>query len=128
MKNFSEILKARQEAKGESGFSLLEMVVAMGILIVLTVGGILAYNGITDNARQAAVDTAAKGVYTAAVAYESDNDGGTDRDTAVTEYNDSADGAIEVAVTNAAPGELGITATNPETLHTSTVGAATVAP
>jgi len=35
------------------GFSLLELVVAVGILLVLTVGGLVAYNGIVENARQA---------------------------------------------------------------------------
>lgn len=71
MKNVIELMKARREAaKNNDGFSLLELVVAVGILLVLTVGGLLAYNGITDNARDAAVESAASEVYTAAVAFE----------------------------------------------------------
>ena len=58
----------------EDGFSLLELVVAVGILLVLTVGGLLAYSGLTKNARVAAVQAAAAEVYTGAVAYDSNGE------------------------------------------------------
>ena len=51
----------------QEGFSLLELVVAVGILLVLSVGGLLAYNGITQRVKQVAVNNAAKTVYTKAV-------------------------------------------------------------
>jgi len=71
MKNVIELIKERREAAKDAGFSLLELVVAVGILLVLTVGGLLAYNGITNNARDAAVQSAASEIYTAATAKES---------------------------------------------------------
>jgi type II secretory pathway pseudopilin PulG len=122
MKTLAAVLKSRQEAKNTEGFSLLEMVVAMGILIVLTVGGILAYDGITDNARQAAVDTAAKSVYTSAVAYESDNSGITDRETAEDDYNTTTDGTIIVTITPKDQGDIFVTATNYNTGQVGTAG------
>ncbi len=64
------------------------MVIAMGVLIVLTVGGILAYNGIQHNSRTAATLAAAKSVYTAANAYDLDNSDATAPEDAATEYND----------------------------------------
>lgn len=75
--------------KSERGFSLLEMVVAMGILIVLTVGGVLAYNGINQNAKEGATLAAAKSVHTAALAYDVDNDAATAYTDAADEYNNS---------------------------------------
>lgn len=63
--------------KGEGGFSLLELVVGVGVVLVLTVGGVLGYNGITDQARQAAVDKAASEAFTAAQAYRLDNQAST---------------------------------------------------
>jgi len=46
------------------GFSLLEIVVSVGILLVLTVGGLLSYGTITDNARQAATNKTASELHT----------------------------------------------------------------
>lgn len=51
----------------QEGFSLLELVIGVGIMLVLTVGGLLAYNGITANARQASVQRAASEIYDNAV-------------------------------------------------------------
>lgn len=123
MKNVIELIKARREAAKNDGFSLLELVVAVGILLVLTVGGLLAYNGITDNARQAAVESAASEIYTAAVAYEAtgESTGAEAVTKAVGEWEGSAtgddltiegewvDGAPVVIVTH----EAGQTATKP---------------
>lgn len=63
MKKISNIMDRlvarREEAKAdENGFSLLELVVAIGILLVLTVGGLIGYSAITDNARTAAATSA----------------------------------------------------------------------
>lgn len=59
--------------KNEDGFSLLELVVAVGILLVLTTGGLLAYSGITKNARVSSTQAAASDVLTVAITY--DNEG-----------------------------------------------------
>lgn len=48
--------------KGVEGFSLLELVIGVGIILVLTAGGLLSYNGIMNNARKAAVESAATDV------------------------------------------------------------------
>lgn len=83
-------LKQKNLQVNEDGFSLLELVVAVGILLILTVGGLLAYNGITDNARKAAVDKAASEVLTGAIAYDTDTNPGQDYEDAVKEWNDSS--------------------------------------
>jgi surface protein len=83
-------------SKRENGFSLLEMVVAMGILIVLVIGGILFYRGMNQNSKDAAVAQAAKSVYTGAVANQSDNDGSTTAKSAAEEYNSSQKEKITV--------------------------------
>jgi len=74
----------------EEGFSLLELVVAVGVLLVLTVGGLLAYNGIIGSARQAAVNNAAETVYDQAMMYRTDDKPDTTIQTAVDQWNKSA--------------------------------------
>lgn len=74
----------------DKGFSLLELVVAVGILLVLTVGGLLAYNGIIGSARQAAVNNAAETVYNQAMIYKTDDKPDTTIQTAVDKWNKSA--------------------------------------
>lgn len=64
--------KVIERRSDESGFSLLELVVAIGILLVLTVGGLIGYSAITKNAKEAAVETAASDVMTAAMVNDSD--------------------------------------------------------
>lgn len=67
-------VKRRENASfNESGFSLLELVVAIGILLVLTVGGLIGYSEITDNARTAAAQTAASEISTGVMVALSDN-------------------------------------------------------
>lgn len=58
--------------RNDDGFSLIELVVAVGILAILSVVGVVAYNGLTKNARKAAVQSAASEVLTGAVAYDTD--------------------------------------------------------
>lgn len=50
VKNF---LKVRLGNMNYFGFSLIELVTAVGMLLILTVGGTIAYSGIKDNARKA---------------------------------------------------------------------------
>lgn len=88
MKTYLKRLDAwKHKFANEDGFSLLELVVAVGILLVLTVGGLLAYNGITKNARVAAVESAASEVLTGAVANQLDNKNNTNAVDAETEWN-----------------------------------------
>lgn len=67
MKKNIVMFKERLFEKNEDGFSLLELVVAIGILLVLTVGGLIGYSQITKNARTAAVEKAAADVFTGAM-------------------------------------------------------------
>lgn len=59
----------------EHGFSLLELVVAVSIMLILGVVGFVAYQSYTDNARQAALDTSANQVLTAVIAADNAPDG-----------------------------------------------------
>jgi len=91
MRKFIDSLNARKAAKDESGFSLIDVVVTVAIIVALSVGGFVSYSGIVDNAKAAATTSAADQVYTA-VAVNA-NDGGIGDP--VKAYNDSSD-AIKV--------------------------------
>lgn len=98
MRKFIESLKARREAsKNEGGFSLIDVVITVAIIVALSVGGFVTYSGIVDNAKSAATAAAADQVYTAVAVSNADgSDAGVA--TVVKEYNDSANGAIKVFV------------------------------
>jgi len=83
-------LNTKKKSFHEDGFSLLELVVAVGILLVLTVGGLLAYNGITNNARQASVNNIADEIYTVVSANLSDNDSSSTIASAMENWAESA--------------------------------------
>lgn len=76
--------------KNEQGFSLIDVVVTVAIIVALSVGGFVAYNGLINSAKQGAVDYAASNVYKAALVYESDTNSDTDACSAVDEYNNSS--------------------------------------
>lgn len=85
--------------RSENGFSLIDVVVTVAIIVALSVGGFVSYSGIVDHAKKAAVDYAASNVYKAAVVYENDSDSATTACSAVDEYNESADGiTVELMV------------------------------
>lgn len=83
-------LKTQKKNFDEQGFSLLELVVAVGILLVLTVGGLLAYSSITDNARQASVNNLADEIYTVVAANLSDTDSTTTIESAMENWAENA--------------------------------------
>jgi len=94
-------IKNWRESRSESGFSLIDVVVTVAIIVALSVGGFLAYNGIVANAKQGAVDYAASNVYKSAIVYENDSNDATDACFAVDEYNGSASGIeVELMVPN----------------------------
>lgn len=98
MRKFIETLQARREAsKNEGGFSLIDVVITVAIIVALSVGGFVTYSGIVENAKSAAAGAAADQVYTAVAVSNAD---GSDAGVAdvVKEYNDSANGAIKVFV------------------------------
>lgn len=89
LKNYRSNLKS-------AGFSMLEAVVVVGVLLALAVSGFIAYGSITANAKKASVESAASSVYTAALAAEMDGDSATDPATVISDFNASQT-SIEVA-------------------------------
>lgn len=71
------------------GFTLLEIVIAVGLLFILSSVGAIAVRTFDDNAKQAAVNRAAREVYDVARAKLEDNNSKTDPADAATEYNSS---------------------------------------
>lgn len=92
MINKLKTMRANRLGKDESGFSLIDVVVTVAIIVAISVGGFIAYNGIIMNAKQGAVQFAATNVYRAAATYENDGDDSTNACTAVQEYNSSSEG------------------------------------
>lgn len=102
MRNFIDSLKARKAAsENESGFSLIDVVVTVAIIVALSIGGFVAYGGIVDNAKQAAVGSAADQVRTALVVADNDGDASTTHATVIASFNANASG-VSVAETGAA--------------------------
>ena len=94
MDNYIKKLKTIKE--NQDGFSLIELVVAVGILAILSVVGVVAYSKITENARQTAVEAAAAEVYKGAVAYDAN---GQDYKQAAVEWTNSAgNSSIEITM------------------------------
>jgi type II secretory pathway pseudopilin PulG len=82
----------------EKGFSMLEAVVVVGVLLALAVGGFIAYGQITEHAKKATVETAASSVYTAALSAEADGDPATGWQKVQDDYNNSQD-QVKVTIT-----------------------------
>ena len=100
MNKINEFKKARE--LNEDGFSLIELVVAVGILAILSVVGVVAYSQITDNARQTAVNAAASEIFTAATAKEATGNTNTGAEEAAREWLKSAEeGSFTVFVDEA---------------------------
>jgi len=78
--------------RNEQGFSLIDVVVTVAIIVALSIGGFVAYGSIVDNAKQGAVDYAASNVYRSAVVFENDGDNSTNACTAVDRYNSTSEG------------------------------------
>jgi type II secretory pathway pseudopilin PulG len=92
----------------EAGFSLIDVVVTVAIVIALSVGGFLGYQGLVSQAKQGAVDYAASNVWKSVSVYEQDGDPSTNACTAVDEYNQNGeadDSGIKVSLTVPTPGD-----------------------
>lgn len=81
------LFKARNRL--ETGFTILEAVVVVGVLLALAVGGFFAYGPIAENAKKAKVRSIAAEVHTAVLVANIDGDPATKPDDVIKDYNNS---------------------------------------
>lgn len=106
----TSLLKARQliynfkSFKLETGFSMLEAVVVVGVLLALAVSGFFSYGAITENAKIAKVKSAASEIHTGVLVASSDGDASTQPQNVIDNWNGSTD-AIFVEILKPTTGE-----------------------
>lgn len=89
-KSFNKVRQYFRELNRlETGFSMLEAVVVVGVLLALAVSGFIAYGAITDNAKTAGVKSAASEVHTGVVSASIDGDSGTQPQDVIDNWNAS---------------------------------------
>jgi surface protein len=91
--------------KRGNGFSMLEAVVVVGVLLAIAVGGFISYGTIVENAKIAKLKSAASDVYTAVLVYEMDGDPSTYPKLATENYN-AINSLIHVDLSNSEEGPL----------------------
>lgn len=115
----------------ETGFSMLEAVVVVGVLLALAVGGFFAYGPIAENAKIAKVKSAAAEIHTGVLVASMDGDVATTPQKVIDDWNASTNkirveiletGSELAAMTTAAPaqsanGDFCVQATNVESTH-----------
>jgi type II secretory pathway pseudopilin PulG len=77
----------RKKARLETGFSMLEAVVVVGVLLAIAVGGFFAYGPIVTNAKVAKIKSIASEVYTAVAASVIDGDPSTSPQGVIDSFN-----------------------------------------
>lgn len=90
--------------KLETGFSMLEAVVVVGVLLALAVSGFFAYGPITENAKKAKVRSAASEIHTGVLVASMDDDPNTKPQDVIDSWNLSTD-QIFVEILKPAAGE-----------------------
>jgi type II secretory pathway pseudopilin PulG len=88
-KLLEERASVRERLSNKSGFSMLEAVVVVGVLLALAIGGFLSYGNIAENAKYAKVNSAASEVYTAVMVSKIDGDSTTKAGDVLAQFNDS---------------------------------------
>lgn len=123
MRNFINSLKARRDsAKSQGGFSLIDVVVTVAIIVALSVGGFIAYTGIVDNAKGAALSSAADQIRTGGTVASNDSDPATTPASVAGLFASSSDGEYTVDVTGMTlPDKGSIEITQVKTGNTKTV-------
>jgi type II secretory pathway pseudopilin PulG len=81
---------AKEKSRLQTGFSMLEAIVVVGVLLALAVGGFFAYGPIVTNAKLAKLKSAASQVYTAATVFQVDGDPTTKPQDALDTWNASS--------------------------------------
>jgi hypothetical protein len=100
----------------ETGFSMLEAVVVVGVLLALAVGGFFAYGPITENAKRAKVKFSASEVHTGVLAANIDGDPSTTPQGVIDTWNASAKKIrVEILEPVAASAAMSATVTAPST-------------
>jgi surface protein len=79
-----------KNSKKQTGFSMLEAVVVVGVLLALAVGGFLSYGQITENAKIAKVKSTVSEVYTAVMVNQIDGDPTTSAAEVIDRFNESS--------------------------------------
>jgi surface protein len=100
---FRELWRNRSDK--EYGFSMLEAVVVVGVLLSLAVGGFLSYGQITENAKIAKIKSIVSEVYTAVMVAQVDGDSLTKASDVIDQFNASSQ-KIRVEIRPGATGEL----------------------
>ena len=85
-----EDIKHNHQIQKEDGFSLVELVIAIGVTLVLTITGVVSYSSFSGSTKQAVAQSAASEVYTKAYSALIDGDPKTEPETAAAEYNASS--------------------------------------
>jgi surface protein len=81
----------KEKSNKDSGFSMLEAVVVVGVLLALAVGGFISYGTIVENAKSAKAKSAASEVHTAIMIAAIDGDPTTNAEDVISRYNASQD-------------------------------------
>lgn len=89
----------------ETGFSMLEAVVVVGVLLALAVAGFFTYGPIAENAKRAKVKSAASEIHTGVLVASIDDDSATTPQNVIDGWNASTD-KIRVEIISPAAGEV----------------------
>lgn len=92
MSKIQEIFSNFKKTPKEDGFSLIDVVITVAIIVALSVAGFISYTSIIYNAKLASISTAATEVYSAAIVFMNDTDDDTTLERSVNEYNATANG------------------------------------
>lgn len=99
-----QLIRHSKSLKMETGFSMLEAVVVVGVLLALAVTGFFSYGSITENTKKAKVRSAASEIHTGVLVASMDNDPNTKPKDVIDNWNGSTD-QIFVEILKPAAGE-----------------------
>lgn len=101
----------------ETGFSMLEAVVVVGVLLALAVGGFFAYGPIAENAKRAKVKSSASEVHTGVLVASIDGKSETSPQGVIDAWNASTDKIRTEILGAGTNGDFCVEATNVESPH-----------
>lgn len=121
MKRIQEWIKKRKDANND-GYSLVELVVAIGVMGILSATGLFYYSGITNGAQKTATDNLALEVYVAVLSANDDDNDDTDPEQIVKEYNKVRNIDPEIPIEEQKKDNPGIYVTLIPETETKTIG------